>query len=66
MLIAMFRQVSKMFPIPFPQYHLLRLLFLPPQSPQTQNLKVSEKRNVRLSLILLIYNFGVQFSLICI
>ena len=66
MLIAMFRQVSKMFPIPFPQYHLPRLLFLPPQSPQTQDRKVSEKNNVMLSFILLIYNFGVQCSLICI
>ena len=66
MLIATFRQVSKMFPIPFAQYQLLSLLFLSPQSPQKQDPNVSEKKNVRLSLILLTKNFGVQFSLICI
>ena len=44
MLITMFWQVSKIFRIIFPQYHLLRLLFLPPQSPQPQDHKVSEKK----------------------
>ena len=45
-----------------PQYHLLRLLFLPQQSPEPQDHKVSEKKNEKLSGILFLlmnYYFSV-------
>ena len=66
MLITMFWQVSKIFRIIFPQYHLLRLLFLPPQSLQPQDHKVREKKNERLSIILFLlsYYLSVVFLLI--
>ena len=49
----------------FPQYQLLRLLFLPPQSPQPQDHKVRGKKNERLSLILflLIYYYFSALSI---